>query len=63
MLSLIKPLHANTMKKAFQFFGTLEGQKIISSGWRGAGITEAVRKFRSNWPIVDLVDPFKDLTL
>ncbi len=51
------------MKKAFQFFGTPEGQKIISSGWRGAGITEAVRKSRSNWPIVDLVDPFKDLTL
>ena len=51
------------MKRAFQFFGTPERQKIISSGWRGAGITEAVRKARSNRPIVDLVDPFKDLTL
>ena len=62
-LSVIKPLHAKTMAKAFTFFSSTEGKKIIASGWRGAGIAETIERARSISPIVGLVDPFQDLTL
>ena len=62
-LSVIKPLHAKTMTKAYHFFCTPEGEKLIKSGFRGAGIIDAVRKGRSNQPIADMIDPFQNLAL
>ena len=43
-LSTMKPIHANTMKKSYEFFKSPEGKKIIKSGRRATGITEAFRR-------------------
>ena len=61
-LSVIKPIHVATMKKAYQFFCSSKGQAIISSGFRAAGIQEAVNKARAE-SIANLVDPFAALSL
>ena len=47
-LSTLKPLHAATLIKIYNFFKTDEGKKIILSGWRAAGITEALKKARQS---------------
>ena len=64
-LSDVKPLHAKTMKKAFDFFSTSKGIKIIKSGWRasGNGMTSAVESARNDQLIDLLVDPFANITI
>ena len=42
-LSVLKPLHAEVMKKAYQFFESLKGKEVILNGWRAARITESLR--------------------
>ena len=58
----MKPIHANTMKKSYEFFKSPEGKNIIMSGWRAAGMTEALRDARDN-SVDSLLDPFADLCL
>ena len=43
-LSVLKSLHANVMKEAYQFFESLKGKEMILNGWRAAGITESLRQ-------------------
>lgn len=62
-LSVVKPLHAKTMSKAYNLFATPEGKKVILGGWRGAGIQEAVRKARDGQAVDNLIDPFNDLSI
>ena len=62
-LSVVKPLHAKTMKKAFDFFSTSKGIKIIKSGWRASGMTPAVESARNDQLIDLLVDPFANITI
>ena len=38
-LSVLKPLHANVMKEAHQFFKSLKDKEVILNGW-AAGITK-----------------------
>ena len=45
-LSVLKPLHFETLKKVMDFFKSTNGQEIIKSGFRSAGITDAIRKAR-----------------
>ena len=47
-LSTLKQLHAATLIKIYNFFKTDEGKKTMSSGWRAAGITEALKKARQS---------------
>ena len=42
-LSVLKPLHAEVMKNAYQFFESLKGKEVILNGWRAARITESLR--------------------
>ena len=44
-VSTLKPLHAATVIKVYNFKIDV-GYKIILSGWRAAGITEALKKAR-----------------
>lgn len=55
-LSTLKPKHLVTIGKIYNFFTTEDGKKIILSGFRYTGITEAVTNARSR-PIAPL-DPF-----
>ena len=45
-LSILKPLHANVMKEAHQFFESLKNKEVILNGWRAAGITESLWQTR-----------------
>ena len=45
-LSVLKPLQAEVMKKAYQFFESLKGKEVILNGWRAARITESLRQTR-----------------
>ena len=46
-LSTLKPRHAKLMKEVYEWLGTEKGKSIILSGWRSAGITDAVKNARS----------------
>ena len=45
-LSVLKPLHGNVMKEAYQIFESLEGKEVILNGWRATGITESFQQTR-----------------
>ena len=62
-LSTVKPLHARTMAKAYDFFRSAQGRKIIASGWRAAGITEALKHARQGQLVDALLDPFASLSI
>ena len=53
-LTTLKPLHAATVIKMYNVFKTDEGKKIILSGWRAAGITEALKTARESNTIPSL---------
>ena len=55
-------LHAKSLCKVYDMFGTDRGKTIIANGWRAAGITAAVQDARSSSP-EDLNDPFARLTI
>ena len=46
-LSTLKPLHAVTIRKVYNFLKSEKGRRIILSGWRAAGITEALEVARA----------------
>ena len=45
-LSTLKPCHAATMEKVYNFLKSEKGREIILSGWKAAGITEALQQER-----------------
>lgn len=57
-LSLIKPLHAGWVVEFYNFMTSDSGKKYIDSGWRAAGITDAIEMGKENLPPID---PFHDL--
>ena len=61
-LSTIKPIHAKSIVRSYTFFKSEEGKKIIASGWRAAGITEAVKKCREE-NYESLLNLFSSLTI
>lgn len=63
-LSILKPLHANWLVDAFDFFTSPEGKDIILKGWEKAGITNAVAKGINGLESLDpfdSIDPLADL--
>ena len=56
-LSTLKPMHGKLMITVHDFLRKEQGKQIILSGWRAAGITEAIKKARSTG-VVPSLDPF-----
>ena len=46
-LTTLEPIHFETLKKILSFFDTEDGKKIIISGFRSAGICQAIEKARA----------------
>ena len=46
-LSTLKPRHAKLMKELYEWLATEKGKSVILSGWRSAGIVDAVKNARS----------------
>eukprot|EP00794_Sanderia_malayensis_P013334 gene13334-14712_t len=57
-LSTLKPLHAGWLVALYNEMTSAKGKEIISSGWRAAGIKDAVRLGLKNLPTID---PFHDI--
>ena len=62
-LSTIKPLHAKTMTKVYNFFKSSRGKEIIQSGWRASGITGSLQDARDGNLANILLDPFKSMSI
>ena len=45
-LSTLKPCHVVTIEKVYNFLKSEEGREIILSGWKAAGVTEALQQAR-----------------
>ena len=45
-LSVLKPLLANLLKEAYQFFESLNRKEVILNGWRAARIMATLRQTR-----------------
>ena len=59
LLSTMKPLHAGWLISCYDKLSSSEGKKIILSGWRAAGITEAIDMGVEGFNPV--IDPFHDV--
>ena len=46
-LSTLKPRHAKLMKELYEWLATEKEKSIILSGWRSAGIVDAVKNAQS----------------
>ena len=57
-LSTLKPKHAETIIRIYKYLQTEEGKKIILSGWKAAGITEALQEAR-NSSLVPSLNPYE----
>jgi len=57
-LSKMKPIHAGWIVEFYNLMTTAQGKEIIDSGWKAAGITDAVRVGLSELPPID---PFNDI--
>ena len=57
-LSLIKPIHAAWVVDFYNHMTTAKGVEIITSGWRAAGILDAIELGSSALPSID---PFDDI--
>ena len=55
-LSFLKPLHAKWIMDSFKFMISQAGSKVISNGWKVAGITEVLSKRLSG---LESPDPFE----
>ena len=61
-LSTLKPIHATSLRKSYEYFKTDPGKTNILNGWRASGITKAVNDARDNsWS--SLLDPFANLQI
>ena len=47
-LSTLKPIHAKTVSKVYEHLKSDKGKQVILNGFRGAGVTEAVKKMQEN---------------
>ena len=47
-LSTLKPIHAKTVSKVYEHVKSDQGKQAILSGFRAAGITDAVKKIPEN---------------
>ena len=61
-LSTMKPLHAKTLTKSYEYFHSAIGRSIIANGWRAAGITDTIRGVRDG-DVECLLDPFAGLNI
>ena len=57
-LSKIKPIHAGWLVEFYNHMATSKGKEIIHSGWKAAGISDAVKLGSSKLPPID---PFHDI--
>ena len=57
-LSILKPIHAEWMLSLFNQMTTEEGKEIILSGWRAAGISDAIKLGSAG---MLTLDPFDDI--
>ena len=59
-LTTMKPLHAQWVVDFYNEMTTCKGSKIIESGWRAAGISDAIRLGSKGLPPIDpfqAIDP------
>ena len=61
-LSTLKPLLAKSIARTYEWFDSDSGKSNIMSGWRGAGIVDAISKCRDN-SLSSILDPFERLSL
>ena len=63
----MRPLHARSLTNIYNLFNITErGRRVISNGWKAAGITEAVadaREWDSTIDLERLVAPFANLQI
>ena len=59
LLSILKPLHAGWIVDFYNHMSPNKGKDIIMSGWRAAGILDALSKGKEI--IQKSLDPFKDI--
>ena len=53
-LSILKPLHLNSLIQIFYYFKTSDGESIIKSGFQATGITNTIANARQgNIPSLD----------
>ena len=53
-LSILKPLHLNSLIQIFNYFKTSDGESIIKSGFQATGITNTIANARQgNIPSLD----------
>ena len=57
-LSKLKPLHAEWLVELLNQMSMAEGQKIIRSGWKASGTTEAMKAEKAS---LQPLDPFRDI--
>ena len=57
-LTRLKPLHAEWLAELYNQMTTKEGKDIIMSGWKSAGIPQAIRTNSVN---LESLDPFSDI--
>ena len=57
-LSKIKPIHAGWLVELYNHMTTSKGKEIIDSGWKAAGISDAVKLGSSKLPPID---PFHEI--
>ena len=57
-LSKLKPVHAGWIAEFYNHMSTPKGKEIIDSGWKSAGIFDALELGSSKMPSID---PFQDI--
>ena len=57
-LTRLKPLHAEWLAELYNQMTTKEGKDIIMSGWKSAGIPQAIRTGSMN---LESLDPFSNI--
>ena len=57
-LTKLKPVHAGWIVQFYNHMTTSKGKEIINSGWKGAGISDALELGSSKMPSID---PFDDI--
>ena len=57
-LTRLKPLHAEWLTELYNHMTTQEGKDIIMSGWKSAGILQAIRTGSAN---LERLDPFSNI--
>ena len=62
-MSILKPIHAQSIADAYAFMKTEAGKKNIVSGWKSAGITAAVENARNYAGIDCILDPFANMAI